>query len=119
MSASSAVRWTQAGAESARPQGGDRRSQRIEAFAGIIVAAVTTKIDITLVELVEMLAAEHGQRFAPSTLWRFLDRHGMTLKKNRARQRADEARRRRDVLVALVPGVVSIHALVWSATALL
>jgi transposase len=95
VSASSAVRWTKPGAASARPEGGDRRSRRIEGYAAIILAAVDKKIDITLVELVEMLAVKHGQRFAPSTLWRFLDRHGMTLKKNRARQRAGAARRRR------------------------
>lgn len=95
VSASSAVRWAQTGAQSAKPQGGDRRSQRIEAFADIILAAIDKKIDITLVELAALLAAKHGQRFAPSTLWRFLDRHGMTLKKNRARQRAGQARRRR------------------------
>lgn len=95
VSASSAVRWTQTGAKNAKPQGGDRRSRRIEAFADIILAAVNKKIDITLIELAEMLRVRHGQRFAPSTLWRFLDRHAMTLKKNRARQRAGEARRRR------------------------
>lgn len=99
VSASSAVRWMQAwraaGAARARRQGGDRRSQRIEAFADIILAAVARKVDITLVELAEMLRVEHGQRFAPSTLWRFLDRHRMTLKKNGARRRADQARRRR------------------------
>lgn len=95
VSASSAVRWTQSGAKSAKPQGGDRRSQRIEAFADIILAAVNKKTDITLIELAALLRTRHGQRFAPSTLWRFLDRHAMTLKKNRARQRADAARRRR------------------------
>lgn len=95
VSASSAVRWTRSDAGHAKRQGGDRRSGRIEAFAHIIFAAINTKIDITLVELVEMLRAQHGQHFAPSTLWRFLDRHAMTLKKNRARQRADQARRRR------------------------
>ena len=42
----------------------------------------TAKVDITLVELAEMLRCEHGARFAPSTVWRFLDRHAMTLKKN-------------------------------------
>lgn len=94
VSASSAVRWAQSGVKTAKAQGGDRRSRRIEAFAGIILAAVDKKIDITLVELAEMLRAKHGQRFAPSTLWRFLDRHAMTLKKNRARQRAGAARRR-------------------------
>jgi len=95
VSASSAVRWTQTGAKVAKPQGGDRRSARIEAFADIILAAVNKEVDITLVELVELLRVRHGQRFAPSTLWRFLDRHAMTLKKNCARQRAGKARRRR------------------------
>lgn len=99
VSASSAVRWVkawrEAGAARAKRQGGDRRSQRIEAFAEPILDAVAKKVDITLVELAEMLRQQHGQRFAPSTLWRFLDRHSMTLKKNGARRRADQARRRR------------------------
>jgi transposase len=99
VSASSAVRWVrawrEAGAARAKRQGGDRRSQRIEAFADIILEAVANKVDITLIELSEMLRQKHGQHFAPSTLWRFLDRHSMTLKKNGARRRADQARRRR------------------------
>jgi transposase len=99
VSASSAVRWVklqrQAGTARAKRQGGDRRSQRIEAFADIILQAVAKKVDITLIELCEMLRERHDQRFAPSTLWRFLDRHSMTLKKNGARRRADQARRRR------------------------
>src|SRR3546814_7503778 len=52
-------------------------------------------VDITLVELAEMLRSEHGAVFAPSTIWRFLDRHSMTIKKNSARQRAGAARRSR------------------------
>jgi transposase len=99
VSASSAVRWVkawrEAGAARAKRQGGDRRSQRIEAFADIILEAVARKVDMTLIELTELLREQHGQRFAPSTLWRFLDRHSMTLKKNGARRRADQARRRR------------------------
>ncbi|WP_198912246.1 helix-turn-helix domain-containing protein, partial [Acetobacter fallax] len=59
-----------------------------------LLAAIETKADISLVELAETLAAEHGVRFAPSTIWRCLDRHDMTVKKNGARQRADTARRR-------------------------
>jgi hypothetical protein len=38
-------------------------------------------VDITLVEIGEHLAARHGERFVPSTIWRCLDRHGQTLKK--------------------------------------
>jgi hypothetical protein len=37
------------------------------------------------------LERRHGERFAPSTVWRFLDRHAMTFKKNRVRQRAGSA----------------------------
>jgi hypothetical protein len=38
-------------------------------------------VDITLVELAEMLRREHGAHFALSTVPRFLDRHTMTVKK--------------------------------------
>jgi transposase len=94
-----AIRWVRAfratGATAAKPKGGDRRSHRIEAYREVILAAVDTQVDITLVELAEMLRREHGVSFAPSTVWRFLDRHAFTFKKNRARQRAGTARRRR------------------------
>jgi transposase len=99
VSAASAVRWVHAwrttGATQAKPQGGDKRSHRIEAYRDAILAAIEVQVDITLVELTEMLRREYGASFAPSTVWRFLDRHAMTVKKNRARQRAGTARRRR------------------------
>ena len=94
-----AVRWLRAwhevGSTTAKPRGGDRHSARIEAFGAVILAAVDRQVDITLVELAALLEREHGERFAPSTIWRFLDRRGLTFKKNRARQRAGTARRRR------------------------
>lgn len=90
-----AVRWLRAwretGATTAKPKGGDLRSRRIEAYGSVIFAAVEAQVDITLVELAELLRREHGASFAPSTLWRFFARHGVTLKKNRARQRAGQA----------------------------
>lgn len=61
----------------------------------MILEAVEKQVDITLVELAELLRTEHGAPFAPSTVWRFLDRHAMTVKKNGARQRAGTARRAR------------------------
>lgn len=95
----SAIRWVrewrETGSTSARPQGGDRRSRRIEAYRDIILTAIERQTDITLVEMAEMLRAEHGASFATSTIWRFLDRHAMTVKKNGARERAGAARRRR------------------------
>ena len=99
VAAASAVRWVRAfkttGTFAAKPQGGDTRSHRIEAFRDAILVAIEAQKDITLVELAEMLAREHGARFAPSTVWRFLDRHAITIKKNGTRQRAGQARRRR------------------------
>lgn len=95
----SAIRWVrewrETGTTSAKPQGGDRRSRRIEAYRDIILTAIERQTDITLVEMAEMLRVEHGASFATSTIWRFLDRHSMTVKKNGARERADTARRRR------------------------
>ena len=66
-----------------------------EAYGAEILHALKLKVDTTLGELVEMLLSRHGQRFASSTIWRFLDRHAMTVKKNGARSRAGQARRRR------------------------
>jgi hypothetical protein len=79
----------------AKPQGGDTRSHHIEAFREAILDAIAARKDITLVELSEFLRTRHDVSFAPSTVWRFLDRHAMTFKKNCACQRAGTARRRR------------------------
>jgi transposase len=87
--------WRDRGTTCARPQGGDRRSQRIEVYRKVILAAIERQADITLVEMAEMLRAKHGASFAASTIWRFLDRHAMTFKKNSPRERAGAARRRR------------------------
>ena len=96
---SSAVRWVRTwraeGRATALPQGGDLRSHRIEGYRDVIFAAIEVEVDITLVELSELLRSQHDASFAPSTVWRFLDRHAMTFKKNRARQRAGTARRGR------------------------
>src|SRR3954447_11641844 len=98
---SSAVRWIRAwrteGRVAALPQGGDLRSRHIEAYRDVILAAIEAEVDITLVELAELLCNQHGASFAPSTVWRFLDRHDLTFKKNSARQeqeRPDVAARR-------------------------
>ncbi len=74
-------------------QGGDRRSGRIEAHADEILALVAKTPDITLEEIAAHLKQAHGEIFVVSTIWRCLDRHGLTFKKNSARQRA-RARRR-------------------------
>jgi len=98
VSAASAVRSVQAvntdGTVEAKPQGGDTRSHRIEAFSSVILAAVAVQKDISLIELAELLRAEHGAWFGASTVWHCLDRHGMTFKNNSAHSRAGVARRR-------------------------
>ena len=92
VAASTAIKWVdqwrRTGDVGPRPQGGDHRSHRIEAHAEEIMAMIEEMPDITLGELVAHLDEGHGLTVAQSTVWRLLDRHGMTFKKNRARLRA-------------------------------
>ena len=98
ISAATAVRWVavfrRTGDVAAQRQGGDRRSHRIEAVGGTILEALKAQVDLSLEELVALLRREHGLGFSCSTVWRFLDRHALTVKKNGARRRAGQARRR-------------------------
>jgi transposase len=54
----------------------------------VILGAIKAKPDLTLTEIADLLKSELGASFAPSSIWRFLDRHAITFKKNRARSRA-------------------------------
>lgn len=94
VSVSSAIRWVTAwrkdGAAKAKPQGGDRRSARIEAHADFLLAQIDTTPDITLAEL-RALMAERGVPVGIGSLWRFFDRRQVTFKKNRARCRTGAA----------------------------
>ena len=81
-------RWRRTGDVRPQPQGGDKRSHRIEAHAGDILSWVEAKPDMTLAEIASQLEETRGLKVADSTVWRLLDRHGMTVKKNRARHRA-------------------------------
>ena len=85
------ARWRGSGSVAPRPRGGDHRSQRIEAHAAEILALIDEKPDLTLAEIAAHLDRAHGLRVAPSTVWRFFARHGVTVKKNGARQRAAAA----------------------------
>lgn len=67
--------------------GGDRRSHQIEQHGEVILALVRETPDQTLKELRSRLA-EKGLPIGYGGLWRFLDRHQIAFKKNRARQRA-------------------------------
>jgi transposase len=87
--------WKATGNCEAQPQGGDRRSGRIEAHSAHLLALVKSEPDITLEEIASRLLETHGERFVPSVLWRFFDRHDLTFKKNCARQRAGSSGRGR------------------------
>jgi len=84
VSASSAIRWAaqirSGGALEPMKQGGDRRSQHIEAEAAFILGAVAEQPDMTLAELQGKLK-ERGKSAGIGTLWRFFQRHKITLKK--------------------------------------
>jgi transposase len=86
VSAASAIRWSalkrDVGDALPKRQGGDRRSGRIEAHAVLILAIVEETPDITLAEVQAKLAGQ-GLSFGIGTLWRFFDRHAVTLKKSR------------------------------------
>ena len=91
VSVSSAIRWVSEWRESGRtaacPQGGDRRSDRIEAETDFLLAQIEETPDITLAELQTMLR-DRGVAVGIGTVWRFFDRRGISFKKNRARRRA-------------------------------
>ena len=85
ISCASAVRWMQiylrTGRTQAKPCGGDRRSGRIEAHAGFVMATLQETPSITLAELRQRLFSERGEHFAISTVHEFLRRRRITFKK--------------------------------------
>ena len=87
VSPSSAVRWKKlehdTGSVVPKALGGDRRSGKIETHADWLKAFVKQNHDATLEEIGAALMTEKGLKFAVSTLWRFFDRHAITLKKSR------------------------------------
>jgi transposase len=91
VSISSAIRWTslrrRTGELRPKRQGGDKRSARIEAHGPLILSLMEARRDITLLELQAALA-ERGIGAAVSTLWRFFDRNGITLKKRPGTRRS-------------------------------
>lgn len=85
-------RYRETGETEARKQGQPSRS-KLDAHEAFILGLIEDAPDITLAEIGERLAAEHGVRAAPSTIWLFLDRRGITFKKDGARRRAAARRR--------------------------
>ena len=86
VSAASVSRWGQrkrsTGTVAAGPLGGDRRSGRIEAHAALILSLHESRKDLTLAQIRRELA-EAEVSVSIASVWRFLDRHGLTVKKSR------------------------------------
>ena len=82
---STAIKWVNAwhrtGSWRPRAQGGDRRSQRIEVRAKVILALIEETPDMTLAEIAAHLEDEHGLRVSQSAVWRFFHRREITFKK--------------------------------------
>lgn len=65
---------------------------KLDAHEAFILGLVKRTPDIALAEIAEQLQAECGVRAVPATIWYFLDRRGLTFKKNRPRQRTGARR---------------------------
>ena len=76
------IRRFRANGEAAARRQGKPRGSRLDAPADFILALVEagTK-DISQAEIVERLEAERGLRVGITSIWKFLDRHGLTYKK--------------------------------------
>ena len=86
VSAASAIRWwaleRETGSVAPKALGGDRRSERIEAHASLILGLVARTSDITLKEI-RVGLAKAGVPVGIGTLWRFFERRRMTWEKRR------------------------------------
>jgi transposase len=95
VSAASAIRWwaleRDTGSVAPKALGGDRRSERIEAHAPMILGLVVRRSDITLKEVRAELARA-GVPAGIGTLWRFFDRRRMAWKKSRRTPRSRTGR---------------------------
>jgi transposase len=84
VSISTAIGWAQRlrteGHAEARRMGGDRRS-RLPEHRELVLALLAKEPDLTLAEIRGALSARHGITVGVTTLWRFLARQKITLKK--------------------------------------
>lgn len=84
-------RYRETGETEARKQGQPSRS-KLDVHEAFILGLIEEAPDITLTEIRERLAIERGVRAAPSTVWLFLDRRGITFKKRRRTPLSNSAR---------------------------
>ncbi len=78
-------RWYQQRSAAPKPRGGS--ISPLEEFSGEILDLIARQPDLTLVETVAELR-KRRIKTSRSSLWRFLDRHNITLKKSPASSRA-------------------------------
>ena len=83
-----AIGWVsrarQTGERAARPQGQPRRS-KLDPHRALLLGLIEATPDMTLVEMQEHLTAERGITASVGTIWTFLDRWGLTIKKTKPR----------------------------------
>ena len=85
------ARWRRTGSAAAKRMGGYRRSA-LDDHAAELLGLLADRPDLTVEELRVELRAR-GIHTGRGSVWRFFGRHGISFKKNRARQRAGSPRR--------------------------
>jgi transposase len=95
VSESAAIKWMQRwrgqGSVAPDPVRGHRR-QLLESHANWLLEVIEAKTDLTLEEI-RTLLKKRGVRVSLWTVWSFYDRHDISFKKKRLRQRAGPRRR--------------------------
>ena len=103
-----AVRWAKrvetTGNVAPMKMGGDRRSRRIEAHADFILGQIEAQPDVTIMELREKIRERPNVGFGYGTVWRFLERHGITRKKKTGHAAEQERERCRQGARGVVRG---------------
>ena len=84
-------RWRRTGTVTSKRMGGQKRSP-LDDHADFLLGLVADRPDLTLEEVRAELKTQ-GVAAGYGSVWRFFDRHGISFKKNRARQRAEPLRR--------------------------
>jgi transposase len=74
-------RARQSGERTARQQGQPRRS-KLDPHRDFLLGLIEATPDATIMEMQERLATERGIRASVGTIWTFLDRCGLTVKKS-------------------------------------
>ena len=102
---STATAWVgrcgRTGSAAAKSQKGRSRSP-LNRHAAWLLGLIGERADLTLAEIRDRLG-ERGIRIGVSSIRRFFDRHGVSFKKNRARDRATASRRGGGVAVVEKP----------------